>query len=149
MIVIRPRRSALFMPGSNARALEKARGLPADVVISISRTRLRPMPRPRLATRAALRSRGRATAPARWSIASMHWTPSGAKHDLEAAVNAAPTRSSMPKVSSLGILQTLGAKMRQLKAPEQIRVWAMIETASAILDIRAIADGGPPSRDAP
>ena len=60
--------------------------------------------------------------------------------DLEAAVNAGPDAILMPKVSSLGILQTLGAKMRQLRAPQQIRVWAMIETASAILDIRAIAD---------
>ena len=33
MSEIRPRRSVLAMPGSNARALEKARSLPADVIL--------------------------------------------------------------------------------------------------------------------
>jgi len=56
--MIRPRRSLLFMPGSNARALEKARNLPAEASSSISRIRWHPTPRRWRATNRAGRRAG-------------------------------------------------------------------------------------------
>ena len=54
-MTIRPRRSALYMPGSNARALEKAKSLAADGVILDLRIRWRPTPRRPRVTRSPRR----------------------------------------------------------------------------------------------
>ena len=128
------------MPGSNARAIEKARGLAADVVIFDLEDAVAPdakaAARDQVCAAVARKGYGSREVVIRLNALDTEW----GEADLKAAVNAGPDAILMPKVSSPGILQTLGAKMRQLGAPEQIRVWAMIETASAILDIRAIAD---------
>lgn len=140
MIAIRPRRSALYMPGSNGRALEKARGLPADVVIFDLEDAVSPDSKAaaREQVCAAVRQKGYGSREVviRVNGLGTEW----GEADLVAAVSARPDAILLPKVSSPEVLRTLGAKLRQLGAPEHIRVWAMIETSLAILDIRAIAD---------
>ena len=133
---IRPRRSVLYMPGSNARALEKAKTLAADGSSSISRTPLRPKPRRRRATRCATPSRRAAMASASSSSASTGSTRRGARpisppprpcgarrHPAAQARRPAPTsRAPRRRMASAG-------------APDKTRLWAMIETPLAILNL--------------
>ncbi len=134
MTVIRPRRSALYMPGSNARALDKAKTLPADALILDLEDSVAPD------LKAA--ARGQACA----AVAGGGYggrelvirinaldTPWG-EADLAAAVAAAPDAILVPKVSS-----AVGLRLRKLGAAERTRVWAMIETPQAILDAGSIA----------
>ena len=139
MTVIRPRRSALYMPGSNARALDKAKTLPADALILDLEDSVAPD------LKAA--ARGQACA----AVAGGGYggrelvirinaldTPWG-EADLAAAVAAAPDAILVPKVSSAEALAAVGLRLRKFGAAERTRVWAMIETPQAILDAGSIA----------
>jgi citrate lyase subunit beta / citryl-CoA lyase len=136
---IRPRRSVLYMPGANARALEKARSLPADGVIIDLEDAVAPEAKDaaRLQVVSAVKQGGyglrevviRVNAPD---------TPWG-EDDLAAAAEAAPDAILVPKVSDPDTLTSIGHRLRRLGAPEAIRVWAMIETPLAILRCEEIA----------
>jgi citrate lyase subunit beta/citryl-CoA lyase len=142
MIEIRPRRSALYMPGSNARAIEKARTLPADTVIFDLEDAVAPETKAeaRAAVCAAVTAGGYSARELVIRINGLA-TPWGGA-DLEAAASASPDAILLPKVSSPEDLLDAGKRLHALGAAEAIRVWAMIETPLAILqahDIAAVA----------
>ena len=97
---LRPRRSVLYMPSSNARALEKARDLPADAIIFDLEDAVAPDAKD-ARPRAGLRRGGlRRVRPARARrSAATAWTPRGASDDLRAAGAAGPDAVVVPKVS--------------------------------------------------
>ncbi|BCM82640.1 malyl-CoA thiolesterase [Methylobacterium indicum] len=139
MIDLRLRRSVLYMPGSNLRALEKARSLPADALILDLEDAVAPDAKDvaREQVCAAVRQGGygdreliiRVNAPQ---------TPWG-EADLRAAIEAGPDAILMPKVSSPAVLENIADRLEALDAPAGIKIWAMIETPAAILNIQAIA----------
>jgi citrate lyase subunit beta/citryl-CoA lyase len=139
MTPIRPRRSALYMPGSNARAVEKARTLPADVVIFDLEDAVAPdvKEQAREQVRAAVSAGGfgRRELVIRINALETSW----GKADLAAAAAAAPDAILVPKVSSAETLAAVGLRLRELGAAERTRVWAMIETPLAILHAESIA----------
>ncbi len=139
MPAIRPRRSALYMPGSNARAVEKAKTLPADVVIFDLEDAVAPESKAqaRHDLCAAVKAGGYGSRELVIRINGL--ATSWAEDDLAAAAAASPDAILVPKVSTPDDLMTVGARLRALGAPETVRVWAMIETPLAILDARAIA----------
>ncbi|KAA2237096.1 HpcH/HpaI aldolase/citrate lyase family protein [Salinarimonas soli] len=139
MTAIRPRRSVLYMPGSNARALEKARTLPCDALILDLEDAVAPDVKEaaREAVCAAVRAGGYAPREVVIRVNGLD-TPWG-EADLAAAAGAAPDAILIPKVSHPDTLVSLGARLRRLGAPERTRVWAMIETPLAILRAEAIA----------
>lgn len=144
MNAIRPRRSALYMPGSNARAIEKARTLAADVVIFDLEDAVAPDMKAdaREAVRAAVKAGGYGRRECVIRINGLD-TPWG-EADLAAAASAAPDAILVPKVSSPEDLLEVGHRLKSLGAPDKTRVWAMIETPLAILqakDIAAVAQG--------
>jgi citrate lyase subunit beta/citryl-CoA lyase len=134
---IRPRRSALYMPGSNARALEKARTLPADVIIIDLEDAVAPEAKPaaREQACAAIKAKGFGSREVVLRVNGLD-TP-WAADDLAAAVAAAPDAVLIPKVAAPEQLQAVGNKIS--RAPRALAVWAMIETAQAILNISAVA----------
>ena len=134
---IRPRRSALYMPGANARALEKARTLPADVIIIDLEDAVAPEAKPaaREQACAAIRAKGFGSREVVLRVNGLD-TP-WAADDLGAAIAAGPDAVLIPKVSSPEQLQAVGNKIS--RAPRALAVWAMIETAQAILNIAAVA----------
>ncbi|HYF57189.1 MAG TPA: CoA ester lyase [Salinarimonas sp.] len=136
---IRPRRSVLYMPGSNARALEKARSLPCDALILDLEDAVAPDVKEgaRDAVGAAVRAGGYGPREVVIRINGLD-TPWG-EADLSAAVEAAPDAILIPKVSHPDTLVSLGARLRRLGCPDHVRVWAMIETPLAILRAEAIA----------
>lgn len=139
MTAIVPRRSALYMPGSNLRALEKARGLPADVVILDLEDAVAPDAKAaaREQVCAAVRQGGYGAREVVIRINTLD-TPWG-EDDLAAAAEVAPDAILIPKVSTPEALVAVGTRLRRLRAPARTRVWAMIETPLAILEINAIA----------
>jgi citrate lyase subunit beta/citryl-CoA lyase len=139
MPAIRPRRSVLYMPGANARALEKARSLPADAIIVDLEDAVAPDAKAaaRAQVVAALRQGGYGHREVVMRVNAPD-TPWG-EDDLRAAAEAAPDAVLIPKVSDAATLTSVGHRLRRLGAPEKIRVWAMIETPLAILRCEEIA----------
>ncbi|MEH3047272.1 HpcH/HpaI aldolase/citrate lyase family protein [Sphingomonas adhaesiva] len=138
MTHFRPRRSALYLPASNARAIEKARTLDCDVVILDLEDAVAPEQKAaaRDAAVAAVRDGGfgrrelvvRANAPD---------TDAGIA-DLAALKDSGVAAVLLPKVSDPAILHTARAALG-----EGPRLWAMIETCRAIVDLPAIAAAAP------
>ena len=137
---IRPRRSVLYMPGSNARALEKARSLPADSLILDLEDAVAPdakdLARRQVAEAVTARGFGKREVIIRINALSTPW----GEEDLVAAAAAAPDAILIPKVSAPGDLGIIEGKLGG--ASKDIAVWAMIETPKAILNIVPIAGAG-------
>ena len=129
----RPRRSVLYLPGSNARAMEKALSLPCDVVVLDLEDSVAPEAKPAARALAceAVRAGGFGAREVVIRVNGLE-TPWGAE-DLAAAAAASPDAVLAPKVSSAAGLaayrQTLGAKTP---------LWAMIETCQAIFALDAL-----------
>jgi citrate lyase subunit beta / citryl-CoA lyase len=139
MIPIRPRRSALYMPGSNARAIEKATTLAADVVIFDLEDAVAPNTKAQARDQvcAAVQAGGYGLRELVIRINALE-TPWG-EADLAAAIAAAPDAILVPKVSSAETLAAVGLRLRKLGAAERTKIWAMIETPLAILRAENIA----------
>ena len=131
---IRPRRSVLFMPGSNARALEKARTLACDVVALDLEDAVTPEDKvaARQAACAAVASFADKQVVIRINSLGSLWGPD----DLKAAAKARPDAVILPKVQSA---DDIAAAKKQ--APG-LNFWAMIETPEAVLNLAAIAAAG-------
>ncbi|BBE73353.1 HpcH/HpaI aldolase/citrate lyase family protein [Oharaeibacter diazotrophicus] len=139
MTDVRPRRSVLYMPGSNARALDKARSLPSDALILDLEDAVAPDAKEVARTQVAdaVRAGGFGTREVLVRVNGPA-TPWGAA-DLAAAVAAAPDAILLPKVSSPADLAAASAVADAADPERRIRLWAMIETPMAILNIREIA----------
>jgi citrate lyase subunit beta/citryl-CoA lyase len=140
---VRPRRSALYVPGSNPRALEKAPGLPVDVVIMDLEDAVAPS--------AKEEARGAACAAARDRPFGFRervirvnglGTPWG-RGDLAAVARAGVEAVLLPKVQSgeevreaLGVLDGAGA-------PGSLAVWCMVETPAGVLRCQEVATASP------
>jgi citrate lyase subunit beta/citryl-CoA lyase len=132
----RPRRSALYMPASNARAVEKARSLPCDVVILDLEDAVAPEAKPdaRAAAVAAVKAGGfgRRELAVRVNALSTPW---GAD-DLAAVAEAGPDAVVVPKVNSAADIEAYDRALAA--APRSTAVWAMIETCPAMFQLDAI-----------
>ena len=139
MSTIRPRRSALYMPGSNARALEKAREIAADVLILDLEDAVAPdakaTAREQVCAAVKAGGYGRRELVIRVNGVGTPWLA----EDLAAAAEAKPQAILIPKVSSPETLHEVGNQLNGLWADPAIAVWAMIETPLAILDVERIA----------
>jgi citrate lyase subunit beta / citryl-CoA lyase len=138
-MLARPRRSVLYMPGSNAKALAKASTLPADALIldledSVALDQ-------KVAAREqvvrAVRAGGFGGREVVIRINGPH-TPWG-EDDLAAAAAAQPDAILLPKVDGPGAIMVAARALREAEAPEGTRIWAMMETPNAILNAGSIA----------
>ena len=138
-MTIRPRRSVLYMPGSNARALDKAKTLPADGVILDLEDSVAPeakeAARQRVVDAVKVGGFGTREVFIRVNAVDTPWHAD----DLSAAANAAPDIILVPKVSSPDTLELIGRRMLDMGTNHKTRVWAMIETPLAIFNILEIA----------
>lgn len=138
MTPFRPRRSALYLPASNPRALEKARAIAADVVIIDLEDAVAPDAKDaaRAAAVAALAAGGYA---AREMVLRIN-APDSAwfDADIAAAATSGADAILIPKVSDPQTLREVGKRLTDAGAPERTRIWAMIETALALLRLEPI-----------
>jgi citrate lyase subunit beta / citryl-CoA lyase len=137
--MIRPRRSLLFMPGSNARALEKARNLAADGIILDLEDSVAPdakaLARDQIAQAIAAKGFARREVLVRVNGLDSPWWID----DIAMAGQARPDGILVPKVSSVEDLNAIGDRLKAVGADASIRVWAMIETARAVLHAEELA----------
>jgi citrate lyase subunit beta / citryl-CoA lyase len=138
-MTIRPPRSVLYMPGSNARAIEKARGLPVDGIILDLEDAVAPEAKDaaRAQVVAAVKAGGFGSRELLVRINGLD-TP-WAIDDLNAAVQAAPDAILIPKITDREQLLMIGTRLLDMHADRRIRVWAMMETPLAILRAHELA----------
>jgi citrate lyase subunit beta/citryl-CoA lyase len=138
-MTIRPRRSMLYMPGANARALEKAKTLPCDAVILDLEDSVAPdakvTARQQVMDAVAAGGFGAREVIVRINALDTQWW----LDDLAAAAKAHPDGILVPKISKPGQLQDIAARLIDIAADHKIRVWAMMETALGIINAPAIA----------
>jgi citrate lyase subunit beta/citryl-CoA lyase len=127
------------MPSSNERALDKAKAIPCDALIFDLEDAV--------ATDAKEQARSNAVAAARSGEYGRREitircngldTPWGAD-DLDAAATSGASSVVIPKVNSVAYLDQISARLDAAGAPSAMTIWAMVETPTAILDVRTIA----------
>jgi citrate lyase subunit beta / citryl-CoA lyase len=135
----RPRRSALYMPGANERALEKAATLPADALILDLEDAVAPdakaAARARVCEAAASGRYGRREVAIRANGLDTSWYAD----DVAAIAAAGPDALLVPKVGSAADVHAIEAALEAGGAPDRTRIWVMVETPRAVLRAAEIA----------
>jgi len=136
---VRPRRSALYMPGSNARALEKARGLPADMLILDLEDAVAPD-----AKEAARRQVTEALAAGGYGSRELVVRVNGletpwGRDDIAAVARCRVDAVLLPKVENAATVRETADLLTQNGAPDALRIWCMIETPRGVLHATEIA----------
>ncbi len=137
-MTLRPRRSVLYMPGSNARALDKAKTLPADGLILDLEDAVAPdqkdLARQQIIAAVKAGGYGSREVIVRINSLSGPW----GQADLAEIAKLKVDALLIPKVSSPGDVMTAARALREAGADESIRLWAMMETPQAILNADSI-----------
>jgi citrate lyase subunit beta/citryl-CoA lyase len=141
--IVRPRRSVLYMPGSNARALAKARALPADALILDLEDAVAPDAKEaaRAQVAAAARAGGYGSRELIVRVNPLA-TPWG-HPDLVAAATSGADAVLLPKVESADAIRQALAVLEAAGAPLELALWSMIETPRAALQVAEIAAASP------
>ena len=137
-MTIRPRRSMLYMPGSNARAIEKARELPADGVILDLEDAVAPDAKAQ-ARELVVQALQKGGFGGREVLVRINGLDTAWWRDDLAVAAAGPDALLLPKVSTPEQLRELARHFVGVGAEARIRVWAMMETPLAMLNARDIA----------
>jgi len=135
----RPRRSALYIPGSNARALDKGRSIAADVLIldleDAVGVAAKETARVSVAAAIGARAYGRREIVVRVNGLESPWIA----RDIAAAVTARPDAVLIPKLSRVEDIRRARAALAAAQAEPGLALWAMIETPLAVLNVAQIA----------
>ena len=128
---LRPRRSVLYMPGANERALEKAAGLPADALILDLEDAVAPdakaEARDRVCEAASSGRYGAREVAIRVNALDTPWHDD----DLRAVAEAGPAAVVVPKVDSAATVHAVEKALDAGGAPDHTTIWAMLETPVA------------------
>ena len=138
----RPRRSVLYMPGANTRALEKAKSLPADSLILDLEDAVAPdaKAQARENIRAALVTGfGHREAVVRINGLNTQW----GLDDLKAFADTKADAILLPKVESASQIREVASLLKQFNPASTMNIWAMIETPLAIFKLPEIASSHP------
>ncbi len=136
---LRPFRSVLYIPASNARAMAKAATLPADAIIFDLEDAVAPPEK--AAARAALAEAlakfdfGPRATLLRINALDTPWSEA----DLDALLPLAPEAILLPKVDGPGQIEALAQRLDASPKTARTRIWAMLETCSGVLNAAAIA----------
>jgi citrate lyase subunit beta/citryl-CoA lyase len=136
---LRPRRSALYMPAANERALEKAKSIATDAIIFDLEDAVSPDAKDLARTQAiaAVNSGqyGKRELTIRCNALATPW----GHDDVAAAATACVSAVVIPKINSVAEVDEVSRALDAAGAPKEMMIWAMIETPTAIMDCRAIA----------
>jgi citrate lyase subunit beta/citryl-CoA lyase len=139
MSSLRPRRSALYMPAANERALEKAKTIATDAIIFDLEDAVSPDAKDLARTQAvaAVNSGeyGKRELTIRCNALATPWGHA----DVAAAAKACVSAVVIPKINSVAEVDEVSRALDAAGAPKEMMIWAMIETPTAIMDCRAIA----------
>lgn len=139
----RPLRSVLYMPGSNARALEKARTIAADALIFDLEDAVAPeakeTARDQVCAAAGSGAYGRRQIIIRCNGLDTPW----GRDDIAAVAQSGAAGLLVPKIESVQMVQDIEAQMTGAGAPENQTIWCMMETPVGILRAESIAAASP------
>lgn len=135
----RPRRSVLYMPGSNARAIEKARTLPVDCVVLDLEDSVAPEAKEAARAQVVEAVSAGSFAPREVVVRINGLDTAWWLDDVNAVAPAKPDAFLIPKVSSPDHLEHVADRLVDMGAEHRIRVWAMLETPLAVLNASEIA----------
>ncbi|WP_337997850.1 CoA ester lyase [Oleispirillum naphthae] len=143
-VTVRPRRSMLYMPGSNRRALEKAKALPADGLILDLEDAVSPDAKPEARSNVAEVLAGGKPYGKREVIVRINGlnTPWG-MDDIAAVAASGADGIAIPKVESADIVRQVQVAVRAAGGPEEMPVWCMMETPMGVLRALEIASASP------
>lgn len=129
---MRPRRSVLYMPGANDKALEKAKTLPTDAIIFDTEDSVAPdmkaAAREKVAAAAQSGEYGSRELTIRVNSLETEW----AADDLRSAAQAGPDGIVVPKVNSAADVAEVERIIEAAGVPDHTRIWAMLETPAAV-----------------
>ncbi|MBL4802792.1 MAG: CoA ester lyase [Emcibacter sp.] len=136
---IKPRRSVLYMPGSNPRALEKAKSLPADGLIldleDAVAVDAKEQARSLVAEAVKAGGYGNRELIIRINGLDSEW----GEADMKAACEAGPDAILLPKVENADMVHKAAEMMKRFDAPEKTKIWCMMETPRGMLAAQEIA----------
>ena len=138
---MKPIRSVLYMPGSNERALEKAKGIPADALILDLEDAVAPDTKDaaRALVVAAVDSYPDKIVTIRANGLGSQWHAD----DVAAIATSGAAAIVVPKVNSADEVHVIEAELVAAGAPDELEIWAMIESPRAVLDAAEIAASSP------
>lgn len=140
---VRPRRSVLYMPGANTRALEKARSLPADALIFDLEDAVAPDAKEAARANVVAAAQSKAYGKREISIrCNGLGTPWGAA-DITAIAKSGADAVLVPKVESAAEVASVVGLLDAAGAPPSMAVWAMMETPKGILRAEEVAGSHP------
>ena len=136
---LRPRRSVLYMPAANERALEKAKSIAADAIIFDLEDAVAPdakeAARANAVAAASSGEYGHRELTIRCNGLDTPW----GVDDIAAAAQSGASAVVIPKVASVEYLDEISNRLDAAGAKSEMRIWAMVETPTAIFDARALA----------
>jgi citrate lyase subunit beta/citryl-CoA lyase len=139
MTAIRPRRSVLYMPGSNARALDKAKTIAADALILDLEDAVAPdakdMARDQVCAAVKAGGYGPREIVVRINGLDTPWIA----RDIAAMMAARPDALLVPKIARTDDIRRARAALAAASAPRTLNLWLMMETPAAVLNAGAIA----------
>lgn len=139
----RPRRSVLYMPGANARALEKSRSLPADALIFDLEDAVAPdaklTARKQIMQAVEAGGYGKREILIRTNGLNTPW----GYDDLVAVAKAGADAVLLPKVESAEMVRQAESVLESHGAPSNLAIWCMMETPRGMLHAEEIADSSP------
>jgi citrate lyase subunit beta / citryl-CoA lyase len=142
-MTIRPRRSVLYMPGSNARALEKARSLPADGLILDLEDSVAPEAKALARAQVAAAVKAGGFGPREVIVRVNGLDTEWAGDDIAAVAHCGADAILFPKIQSAAdVLQAI-LMLEKAGAPASLPIWIMAETPRCILNIDSIAGASP------
>ena len=136
---MRPRRSVLYMPAANERALDKAKSIPADALIFDLEDAVSPDAKPDARRNAVAAARSGEYGNKEITIRCNGLETQWGADDLTAAAMAGVSAVVIPKINSVLEVEAVSSALATAGAPGSMKIWAMIETPTAIFDVRAIA----------
>ena len=139
MTDLRPRRSVLYMPGANERALEKAQGIPADALILDLEDAVAPDAKPEARDRVCAAATSGAYGSREIAIRANGIGTEWHSADLAAIAQAGPDAVVVPKIESAAEVHQIEKALEAGGAPDRTRIWAMLETPIAALSAYEIA----------
>ncbi|WP_424927372.1 HpcH/HpaI aldolase/citrate lyase family protein [Amaricoccus tamworthensis] len=140
---VSPYRSVLYLPGSRERVLEKAKTLPADALILDLEDAVTPSEKPAARELVARAVKAGGFGPRKVLTRINGLDTEWGGEDLVAMCAAGPDAILIPKVETAAMIVEVAGIMAASGAPENTRIWAMMETPRGVLNALEIAGADP------
>jgi citrate lyase subunit beta/citryl-CoA lyase len=140
MTDLRPRRSVLYMPAANERALEKAKSIAADAIIFDLEDAVAPDAKEAARSNAAAAASSGQYGNRELTIRCNGLDTPWGIDDLAAAAQSGASAVVIPKVADLDTLHQVSDRLDAAGAHADMKIWAMIETPTAIFDVRRLVE---------